>query len=396
MDNSYERPRLGRPFRQRLRTCLSFLFGVLVLALCVCVLAWLFGREEELAFRGIVDAGAENVGPVENARIVSVEVVPGQQVKAGDVLVRFDPASRLVEESMNEVKLREYEQTLARRREDLAGEERRCRQLVREATVALEERRMERLREQAELAALDAEIARLRPLVEKKLVSELELTALRPKADALRTTSAAFAPLLAALSNRLAQAEADLVDVARRIKDLSSDVPGSVDAALRDAMKRCEEARRADPSTLRALTDGIVSQVFRRAGDIVPAGEPVVRLAAGKGLRMVTGMLPADRLDDVHPGDELVVSRAVLPTRGAPGVVVTGRVETIDPEVLDFFDPMNTAPRVPVRGRKVRIRLMGDAEAFIPGEAVQIRSAAVPGFADALARLFSTGKGGDS
>lgn len=396
MQDSYTRPRLGRPIRQRVRACARFLFGLLVLALCAGVLVWLFGQEKELVFRGIVDAGAENVGPVENARIVSVEVVPGQRVKAGDVLVRFDPASRLVEESMNEVRLREYEQTLARRREDLAGEERRCRQLVREATVALEERRMERLREQAELAGLDAEIARLRPLVEKKLVSELELTALRPKADALRTTSAAFEPLLAALSNRLAQAEADIAEVARRRRELAPEAAGSVDAALRDALKRCEDARRADPSTLRALTDGVVSQVFRRAGDIVPAGEPVVRLAAGQDLRLVTGMLPTDRLDDVHVGDTLTVSRAVFAVRGTTNVVVTGRVETIDPEVLDLFDPMNSAPRVPVRGRKVHIRLQGDAAAFIPGEAVVIRNAVSSGWSDAVARLFKPGAGGDS
>ena len=188
MDDVYRKPRLRRPLRQLVRAGMSAVFGLLVLVASALVLVWLFGREQEVRFHGIVDAGAENVGPVESARIVSVEVVPGQTVAAGDVLVRFDPTARLTELALNEVKIRECEQSAARFRADLQESARRSRQLVREASVALEECRMERLREEAELAGLEAEIARLTPLVRQKLVSELELTALRPKADALRRT----------------------------------------------------------------------------------------------------------------------------------------------------------------------------------------------------------------
>ena len=90
MDDVYRKPRLRRPLRQLVRAGMSAVFGLLVLVASALVLVWLFGREQEVRFHGIVDAGAENVGPVESARIVSVEVVPGQTVAAGDVLVRFD------------------------------------------------------------------------------------------------------------------------------------------------------------------------------------------------------------------------------------------------------------------------------------------------------------------
>lgn len=228
---------------------------------------------------------------------------------------------------------------------------------------------MEKLREEAELAGLDAEIARLQPLVEKKLVSELELTSLRPKAEALRKTVGGYEPLLRALAERHEQAQADLKDIAAELVACEAQ-PASTNAGLSAALRRYEEIQRLDTSVLKALSDGVVSQVFRRAGDIVPAGEAIVRLASAPDARLVTGMLPAEFLDAVNVGDVLVVSRLIV-GRGVP-VTAKGRVETIDPEVLDFFDPMNTAPRVPVRGRKVRIRLLGDSSAFIPGEAVLI------------------------
>ena len=377
--------------RQRLRAFLRVVCGVVVILAAAVVLMWLFGRESEVRFRGIVDSGAENVGPVESARIVSIEVEPGQRVKAGDVLVRFDPATLLAEQALNEVKIRECEQSEEKMRENLREAARRGRQTVREASVALEERRMERLREQSELAALDAEIARLKPLVEKKLVSELELMSLRPKADALRGTVGGYEPLLKTLEERLHEAQAGLKELEEDIAAFEERAASSTNATLRAALKRYEEIHRVDSSVLRALSDGVVSQVFRRAGDIVPAGEAIVRLASAPDARFVTGMLPAEHLDDVHPGDELLISRAVLPGLGTQNLVATGRVETIDPEVLDFFDPMNPAPRVPVRGRKVRIRLSGDAAAFIPGETVLISGkASGEGFVERLAHIFSS------
>jgi multidrug resistance efflux pump len=376
--------------RQRLRALIRVVCGMAVVVVAAAVLMWLFGRESEVRFRGIVDSGAENVGPVEAARIVSIEVEPGRRVKAGDVLVRFDPAALLAEQALNDVKIRECEQSEERVRENLREAVRRGRQAVGEASVALEERRMERLREQAELAALDAEIARLKPLVEKKLVSELELVALRPKADALRGTVGGYEPLLKALEERLREARAGLKELEEEIAAFDARASSSSNATLRAALRRYEEIHRVDSSALRALSDGVVSQVFRRVGDIVPAGEAIVRLASAPDARFVTGMLPADHLDDVHVGDELVVSRAVIPGRGAHALSAMGRVETIDPEVLDFFDPMNPAPRVPVRGRKVHIRLIGAVAAFIPGETVLISGkAGGEGFVERLAQMFS-------
>ena len=358
MQASYKKPRLGLPLKIRLRRIFSFICALVVLLATTAVLVWLFDREERVRFCGIVDSGAENVSPLETARIVAVEVVPGQPVKAGDVIVRFDSADKLMDEALTEMKIRDCESKLM-------DEERRCRQLVCQAEVELENKRMEQLREQAELEGYEAEIARLQPLVERKFVSELELSRIRPKIDCLRKTVSVYGPLLASLSNRLVQARSDLAEAAERARSRLDGDLRSADAALFGAFKR-------DSAVLRAMSDGVVSQVFRRSGDIVPAGEPVVRLACSPDSRSVTGMLSSDRLDAVSVGDRVTVSRMTQTVVSAPQSEIEGVVETIDLEVLDFFDPNNPAPHTPVRGRKVRIRLVGDASRYIPGESVVI------------------------
>ena len=375
MEKSYTRPKLpGSPLMRR-RGLVRMLLAVAVLVAVPVVLLSLSSQEAKIRFNGVVESGAENVGPVEASRIIAIEVKQGQRVKKGDVLVRFDPTERLRDDSVNAVKIKEYEQNLAKRRETLSDSERKCRQLVREADVRLEECRMARVRDQSELDGYEAEIARLKPLVEKKLVSELELLSVRPKAAALTKIVSQYEPLEAALLRRFKAAEEDLASVIAEKAAAEKDIAVAADA-VRDANLRSDELKDADPSVLRALQDGVVTMVFRRAGDIVAPGEPVLRISAETDGAYVTGMLPASMLDAVHVGDTLYITRFTIVASGQTPVPVAGQVEAIDSEVLDLFDPINPAPRVPVRGRKMRIRVTGDAGAFVPGEAVLLTDTA--------------------
>lgn len=388
MESSYSRPKLPGSARMRRRGLARMLLAVAVLVAVPIVLLSLFTQEARVRFNGVVESGAENVGPIEASRIIAIEVSQGQRVKKGDVLVRFDPTERLRDDSVNAVKIKEYEQNLAKRRETLSDSERKCRQLVREADVRLEECRMSRVRDQAELDGYEKEIARLKPLVEKKLVSELELLSVRPKAAALARIVSQYEPLEAALSRRFKAAEEDLAAVVAEKAAAEKEIAAAADA-VRDATLRSDELKDADPSVLRALRDGVVTMVFRRSGDIVAPGEPVLRISAETEGSYVTGMLPASMLDAVHVGDTLYVTRFTVVASGQTPVPVAGTVEAIDSEVLDLFDPINPAPRVPVRGRKMRIRITGDSGMFVPGEAVLLTDTA-PGV---FGNLFSSSAG---
>ncbi len=377
MDQKFNRKRLSKSFRMRVKAFGRFLFACLIVALVPFVLWHQMQREELLQFRGLVEAEAETVGPVETARIVAIDVVPGQRVKPGDVLVRFDAADRALADVLNRAKLNDYEQSAVRFEQTrtayiqgLKDSERKYRQLSCEASVALEEQKMNQVRDRAELDGLKAEIERLSPMVKKGLVSELELSSLRPKAEALERTVTQYTPLIESLQKRLDQTNADLNEVHEQLEAANREQQLAKQAeakAAKDAELYQAEVKKGDPMVLKALSAGVVSQVFRRVGDVVPAGDPVVRITSDIDSLFVTGMLPLDRLDQVHVGD---VFRAVRAGRIGDTAQILVKVETIAPEVMDVFDPMNPAPRVPVRGRKIRMRIENASMELVPGETV--------------------------
>lgn len=378
MTNQYHRKTMRVPWRLRMRRLLRGCFLLVVIALIPYFL-WLQTQDPSTyRFSGLVEAETETVGPVENARILSVEVQVGQRVKPGDVLVRLDPSDRAVEQAMNEARLKDYEQGALRYaqgadryRQTLQESERRARQTLREASVALEAEKMNRARDEAELQGLKAEIARLQPLVDRRLVSETELSSLRPKAQALQQAVAQYAPLIEALQQQRDQASADLQEVQKRLAAASSEGSAAdpILVSLRQAAESYRQAAAKDPAVLLASRAGLVSRVLRQPGDVVVAGEPIVRVAAAGSL-YITGLLTQRQLEGVSVGDKLRVTR----TANGRQAALTAQVELVEPEVMDLLDPFNPVPRYPVRGRRVRLRVLDENNTLVPGETVSLES----------------------
>jgi len=378
MTTRYTRKKMRTPLRVHARRLLRACFLLLILGL-IPLFLWLQTQDPAAyRFNGLVESESETVGPVDTARILAIDVQPGQRVAAGDVLVRLDASDRALDLAMNEARLKDYEQGVlryeqgaARYRQSLQESERRSRQAVQEAAVALETEKMNRARDTAEIAGLRAEIARLQPLVDRRLVSETELSKLRPQAQALEQALAQYAPLIAALQRRHEQALADLAEVqALQTAAAAEGTPTDpITASMRQAAETCRQASAKDPAVLRASRSGIVSRVLRQPGDVVAAGEPVVRVASSSSL-YITGLLIQRQLDGLSVGDKLRVTRA---TDGKPAPL-TAQVESIEPEVMDLLDPFNPAPRYPVRGRRVRLRVLDENNTLVPGETVTLDS----------------------
>jgi multidrug resistance efflux pump len=284
-----------------------------------------------------------------------------------------------VDLAMNEARLKDYEQSVLRyeqnaerHRQNLLESARRCRQAVREAAVALEAEKMNRARDAAELAGLKAELARLQPLVDRRLVNETELSRLRPAAEALEKSVAQYGPLIDALEKQHGQALKDLEEVRALLAETAGEGTPTTDpilAAMRQAAETCRQASAKDPAVLRASRGGIVSRVLRQAGDVAVAGEPVVRIAS-PGALYITGMLTQRQLLGLAVGDKLKVTRAAAGDRTA----LTAQVETVEPEVMDLLDPLNPVPRFPLRGRRVRLRVLDEHNGLVPGETVVLES----------------------
>ena len=376
----FKREEMRMPWRFRLRRLSRWGLLAPMIAL-IPLLLWFLTRTGGGSdrFLGLVEAESETVGAVGPVRILSIEVKLGQRVAPGDVLVRLDPAGPALDKAVQEARLQDYEQGAVRYRQTLQESERRCRQIVQEAAVALESERMNRARDEAELAGLKAEIARLQPLIEKRLVSEIELSSLRPKAAALEQTVVRYAPLIEALQTRRDQAGADLREVQNLLAETARTALASA-AAAAPAAAPPGPVSAGESSVLRASRAGVVSRIQYQAGDVVVAGEAIVRVTAERS-RYITGMLAQSQLLGVAVGDQLQVVR----TADSSPPALTARVESIDPEVMDLLDPFNPAPRFPVRGRRVRLQVLEENGALVPGETVTLR------FSSGFTRWFSFG-----
>ncbi len=371
VSREFRRETMRVPWRLQWRRLARWSFLLPMLALIPFLLWFLMAADGSGGdrFLGLVEAESETVGAVGTVRILSIEVRPGQHVEPGDILVRLDPAGPALDAAVQEARLLDYEQGTVRYRQTLQESERRCRQIVQEAAVALEAEQMNRARDEAELAGLKAEIVRLQPLLEQGLVGEIELSSLRPKAAALEQTVSRYEPLMAALQTRHAQALQDLEEVRALLAEAGQILPATASAPSRETAPGTRTASIAnEAAVLRASRAGAVSRIQYQAGDVVVGGEAIVRITAERS-NYITGMLTQRQLLRVVIGDRVVVSRTADPAHPPLEAVV----ESIDPEVMDLLDPFNPAPRFPIRGRRVRLRLV-DAEALlVPGETVTLR-----------------------
>ena len=370
MENSYTRPKLEKSRSMKIRGLVRIGFTFLVLLSVPVVLVLLFRTESSVRFNGVVESGSAKMGPTVASRLVSVNVKQGMRVKAGDVLVCFDSAERLLEDSLNELKIHDLEQRLTSRRDELIEIERRCRDNVRKAEVALETELMNKTRDEDEYRANCAELERLAPLIEKHLVSEIEVSGVRTKAESLKGAVERYGSMISVLELALSGARAELESASERREQGEREIDGALES-IRAAYDRSEAIRKANPSVLRAISDGEVTGVFHRPGDIVDAGEAVLRVNSEGGVTLITGMLPSGMQDAVKVGDGVWVTRQVI-TPGALAASVPAVVEAVDAEVMDLFDTSGDAAKTTVRGRKVRIRIEGDAKGFVPGESVTV------------------------
>ena len=398
MTQSFKREKMPLPFRVRMQRFLRFWFLLVLLGLIPVFYCMLTRDINRYQFAGVVEGESETVGAVQPSRILSIDVQPGQSVKPGDVLVRLDPADRTLDLAMQEARLADFEQSLLRYEQDIARyrqtlqeSERRSNQTVQEAAVELETAKMNRACDEAELAALQAEILRLQPLIDKRLVSEIELSSLRPKAKALEQTVSRYAPLLETLQKRHDAAVKDQQEVRALLAAADSTaVTNPLKDSMRSVTQTYRQAAKSEPFVLRASRTGVVSRVQRQAGDVVVAGEPIVRVTSANSSLYITGLLTQRQQSALTIGEKLMVLRMA----GTGGQTLTAQVEAIDPEVMDLLDPFNPAPRFPVRGRRVRLRLLNASDSLVPGEAVTLQSARQESWLESVRRIsFFPGEG---
>lgn len=122
---------------------------------------------------------------------------------------------------------------------------------------------------------------------------------------------------------------------------------------------------RLETLSLRAMSTGVVSQIFYTPGSVVPAGEPIVRLIS-RDAPYVMAFLPEGYSCRVEVGAAATACRLNRRTE-----TVTAKVVSISPEVRWLPGRIAPLPGQNLRGQRILLALEGD-HSLIPGETVTV------------------------
>ena len=319
---------------------------------------------------GAVETYVEVISPLETSRLVSLAVLPGQHVKAGDALAQMDTSLIEAERAVEEARAKEEENTIAGYQESLLQALRTFEMEVRNAGVEIETLEQRRQMDAAELGQLKIEQQRRDDLYAKHQATDLIAAELRPRIAALEHAAATYPELAKRQQERLDTAAASRDDLQKWLRATGGDAPGAIrqKLGLRMDIYAREKLRydlQKDHYTLRANKDGIVSEILVVPGDVIQAGQPVMRMVWLTS-DIVWGFLPAQHVWDVKVGEKMNVWRP-----SGPGGPVLAEIEAVAPEVQTLPTRVNPIRTMPLRGRRIMLRLLGKHD-FIPGETVRM------------------------
>lgn len=299
--------------------------------------------------RGYGFAPPVNVAALETARVLEIPVDLHAVVRAGEVVVRMDPAPLLEEREVASAELLAVQQQsvsdavsesrkFAQGREGMLVDRARIQATLQEDEALLDTLR-ERLSLEEDLAQSGASSGQAVQEWERQMrVVEARISANR-SAMAIASTAA-----------QAAGARADAAPEANRWE---------VVAATR-ALELVEG--RIQRMDLQAGIDGQVVWIYRGPGDVVPAGEPVMQVRR-TGTREVVAFLNPAEATGLEAGEDATVRRAT-------GEVVHGTLVSVGTGPQPMPAHLWGAATMPEYGVPVRVRL--DAE-IAPDEAVTVR-----------------------
>lgn len=320
--------------------------------------------------------GAEyQVATPEPGRLESLQVAPGQRVRAGQVVATL--AADAIDAELA---------ILAAERERVAAElgavrsetslrsidtTREFDESIASAELALRTARADRNVRAAEFKALTSQTEVLRDLVDRRMADRRELDALTVQHAALReelqTADAQIKQLAGqASAARARRALLPADPTAEAVRPLHAEL--AVIAGQEQLL-----AVRRNEVVLRAPADGEVAAVFVRPGEVATAGAPILSIVADPAPNAeVQVCLREPQAGHVRVGDAaLLTSR----DRSAPGV--PGRVVRVAPRVAELPIRCRRAVGVPEWGREAIVALDAPTP-LLPGQSFAVAFLGAP------------------
>lgn len=355
------------PLAQRLRHARMSVLPTVVFGTVLVTLAVLW-RDHVAApsMVGQVEAVVGNVSSHLPGVLAGLNVQRFQSVRAGDPLghvIIADP--KLLEASL--AVIRSELEMLRATQDPIAAQQRNA--------VNYAQLRIDWMRQRVELAnarvglqLAEAEFRRTEELFKSNVASPSEMDIARSGRDAKQQQVEELVKLVSEGEQNFKTLQPTNVPDMLRI----SDEPMRATIAAHEAQLRQVEAELA-PVLLRAPTDGVVSAIFFRSGETVPAGMPIVSIASAHATRII-GYLRPPLLVEPQPGMKVQVrTRGLRRETGASEIVKVGA--QLEPLPLVLQNPLKPAgselgltlditlpPNLPVRpGELVDVRIVPSA-----------------------------------
>ncbi|MFT3712749.1 MAG: HlyD family efflux transporter periplasmic adaptor subunit [Archangium sp.] len=283
------------------------------------------------------------VAPVVTGRILTVNVLLGQEVKKGDVLFTLDDrAIRLERERMRS--------ELSQLEADLNAQLAISRTQVVDATLRSSSALADESAARAEAQSLKTELERVERLRADKLVDAATETE-------VRRNYLAAAARVQVFERRRAQ-------MPELYSNKSTQLDVQTDARVqpfREALKAKQAAIaqldfEVEQYEIKAPVDGTVSLLVHPVGDVVASGVEVLRLVRGRRGHLVA-TVPEERAKNLTPGLKLTVRAS----RGLWSEKMSGTVIEVGPSVEQLPLRSWLSPQWPRWGRRAVIKVEGDS-----------------------------------
>lgn len=328
---------------------------------------WYTDQPAQRPLPGLVGPPSTHLASTEALRLIQVDATPGQVLKAGAIVARFDTRDIDAELAVAHAEKRAAEAEIAAQ-ERLRGEalrDKRARLLAvqAEARAAQGEAKSRRAAATAEMRTLGRNVERIREIAAQGLARGDGLASIEGRRARLRQEARATAAVLTPWAELQSQVEQALASMQGGDDDqvvASARARAAVWAARIQAL----EMRRSQ----RALSmpyDGRVLQVLRRPGATVPAGEAVVELAPSD-TRLVRVWAPEQGARRWTIGKPVLVRAS--DRKAAP---VAGVIKAMSPGMVALPQRMWQHPNLARYGRLIEVTL--DQPGFLAGESVVVR-----------------------
>ena len=344
---------------------------VLIWALAVAGVGFLYLRADNFSnMTGVVVAVVEPVAPLQTGRLMSIDVSLGQRVKAGDTLAVMDVALLNARLSIEEARIIEADQTVSGFEQGMMRMALDADTARREAELDLQKVQINHEVQLAEIAEMKRELERREGLLSAGMDDASSVAALRPPIAVLEKEIELYPAIKEATLSRTEGARGQL-EALRVSLEIEGDA--SVLETIRKRANAQREVLRAsldkrllekDTYVLKARRDGIVSRIFSRPGDVVGAGDAILRLVSEQS-NAVEGFLPEHSVASLLIGQEVSVLRAT----GTEGCLAT--VTAVAPEIQTLPGRISPIRNQSLRGRRIMFAING-AHSLIPGETVRI------------------------